>query len=50
MREAAFNRPRGRPRVDDKAAQAATLTALKPWVAAGMSRATWYKRRAEGKA
>jgi hypothetical protein len=26
-----------------------TLTAQKPWVAAGMSRATWYKRQAEKK-
>ena len=32
----------GRPRIEDKAK---TLTATKPWVAAGMSRATWYNRR-----
>ena len=24
-----------------------TLTAIKPWIAAGLSRATWYRRRAE---
>jgi len=25
-----------------------TLTATKPWVAEGMSRRTWYRRRADG--
>ena len=35
---------RGRPLDVDKAK---TLTAIKPWVAAGMSRRTWYRRRAE---
>ena len=35
---------RGRPRLEDVAK---TLTAVKPWVAAGMSRRTWYRRRSE---
>ena len=35
---------RGRPLYVDKAK---TLTAVKPWVAAGLSRRTWYRRRAE---
>lgn len=34
----------GRPRIE---ARANTLTARKPWVAAGMSRATWYTRQKE---
>lgn len=37
----------GRPRVEDTSK---TLTATKPWEALGMSRATWYNRRREGKA
>ncbi len=35
---------RGRPRIEDRAK---TLQATKPWVAAGMSERTWYRRRAE---
>ena len=35
---------RGRPRIEEKAK---TLTAQKPWLALGMSRATWYSRQAE---
>jgi hypothetical protein len=35
---------RGRPRLEDKAR---TIEALAPWKAAGMSRATWYRRRRE---
>lgn len=35
---------RGRPLDVDKDK---TLTAIKPWIAAGLSRATWYRRRAE---
>jgi hypothetical protein len=34
----------GRPLDVDKAK---TLTAIKPWAAAGLSRRTWYRRRAE---
>ena len=34
----------GRPRLEDAGK---TLTARKPWVAAGMSRATWYARQKE---
>ena len=34
----------GRPRLEDRAK---TLAATKPWAAAGMSRRTWYRRRAE---
>lgn len=37
----------GRPRIED---QAKTAEALKPWKAAGMSRATWYNRQKEKKA
>jgi hypothetical protein len=36
----------GRPRIEDRTE---TITAKKPWVALGMSRATWYKRQAEKK-
>ena len=36
---------RGRPLDVDKAK---TLMATKPWVAAGLSRRTWYRRRAVG--
>lgn len=38
---------RGRPRIEDVAK---TLQATKPWVAAGMSERTWYRRRAEKRA
>lgn len=38
---------RGRPRIEDRDK---TLKATKPWVAAGMSERSWYRRRAEGKA
>lgn len=31
---------RGRPRLEDKRAASS-----KPWIAAGMSRATWYRRQ-----
>ena len=34
----------GRPRIED---QDKTLAATKPWLALGMSRATWYNRQAE---
>lgn len=34
----------GRPRIEEKGR---TIEAQKPWVAAGMSRRTWYARRAE---
>lgn len=37
-------RKAGRPRVEDRHK---TLAAIKPWDAAGMSRATWYARQAE---
>lgn len=37
----------GRPRLEDKDK---TAEALKPWKAAGMSRATWYNRRKERRA
>jgi hypothetical protein len=33
---------RGRPRIEDKGK---TLSDAKPWVAAGMSRSSWYLRR-----
>jgi hypothetical protein len=33
---------RGRPR---KGAEAETISATRPWVAAGVSRASWYRRR-----
>lgn len=36
----------GRPRIEDKDK---TLEAMKPWIAAGMSRRTWYRRRAEAR-
>ena len=32
----------GRPRIEDRGK---TLTDLKPWAAAGISRASWYRRR-----
>lgn len=35
---------KGRPRIGE---QGATLTASEPWKAAGMSRATWYRRQKE---
>jgi hypothetical protein len=35
---------RGRARIENRAN---TLEATKPWVAAGMSRRTWFNRRAE---
>jgi hypothetical protein len=38
------NHKRGRPRIEDKDK---TLTATKPWVALGMCRRTWEKRRKE---
>lgn len=34
----------GRPRIEDRAK---TLAALKPWMAAQMSRSSWYRRQAE---
>jgi hypothetical protein len=34
----------GRPRIEDRSK---TLAATKPWLAAGMSRSTWYLRQAE---
>ncbi len=37
---------RGPPRIEDRGK---TLTATKPWGAAGMSRATWYRRQAENR-
>lgn len=39
-------RKAGRPRIEDRDK---TLAATKPWKALGMERATWYKRKAEGK-
>ena len=42
-----IKRKAGRPRLEDVKK---TLTATKPWAAAGMSRATWYKRQAEKQA
>ncbi len=42
-----IKRRAGRPRVEDRDK---TLAATKPWEALGMSRATWYNRRREGKA
>ncbi len=36
----------GRPRIEDKAK---TLEAKKPWIKAGMSRSTWYRRQKEKK-
>src|SRR6476660_1966762 len=38
------SRSSGRPRVEDRHK---TVEAQKPWVTAGMSRATWYARQAE---
>lgn len=32
----------GRPRIEDRGK---TLTDLKPWAAAGISRASWYRRQ-----
>jgi len=37
-------RRKGRPRIEDKDK---TVEAAKPWVAAGMSRRSWYRREAE---
>jgi hypothetical protein len=37
-------RKTGRPRLEDRAS---TLTATKPWEAAGMSRTTWFRRQKE---
>jgi hypothetical protein len=34
----------GRPRIEDRDR---TAEARKPWVAAGMSRSTWYRRKKE---
>lgn len=39
-------RKAGRPRIEDRDK---TLAATKPWKALGMERATWYKRKSEGK-
>jgi hypothetical protein len=39
-------RKRGRPRVENRDK---TLAATKPWEKAGMSRATWFARRAEAR-
>ena len=36
----------GRPRIEDIGQ---TLVTLRPWVALGMSRASWYRRKKEGK-
>jgi hypothetical protein len=35
---------KGRPRLEDRDK---TFEARKPWVAKGMSRSTWFRRRAE---
>lgn len=35
---------KGRPRIEDRAR---TIEAKKPWLKLGMSRRTWYRRRAE---
>jgi hypothetical protein len=40
-------RKTGRPRIEERAK---TLRALAPWKAAGMSRATWFRRQAERRA
>lgn len=40
------NRKRGRPRLEEAAS---TVKAKEPWQAEGMSRATWYRRKAEKK-
>jgi hypothetical protein len=37
-----FKRKRGRPLAKDKEK---ALSALRPWIAEGMSRATWYRRQ-----
>jgi len=37
---------RGRPLIEERGK---TLAAIKPWQALGMSRATWYRRRAKDK-
>jgi hypothetical protein len=42
--EAALRRKTGRPLMADRHL---TNEARKPWVAKGMSRATWYRRQAE---
>lgn len=44
--EAAQARKAGRPRIGEADR---TLTALRPWEAAGMSRATWFRRQKEGR-
>lgn len=36
----------GRPRIE---VRSETIEAKKPWLALGMSRASWYRRRAEGR-
>lgn len=36
----------GRPRIEDRGK---TIEALKPWVVAGMSRRSWYRRRSTAK-
>jgi hypothetical protein len=35
---------KGRPRIEDRAK---TIEAKQPWVAKGMSRSTWYRRKSE---
>jgi hypothetical protein len=35
---------KGRPRIEERAR---TIEARKPWLMLGMSRRTWYRRRAE---
>ena len=42
--DAGFSIHLGRPLAKDRAR---TLTAVRPWDAEGMSRSTWYRRRAE---
>lgn len=37
-------RRKGRARIEERGQ---TIEALKPWLAAGMSRRTWFRRRAE---
>jgi hypothetical protein len=37
---------KGRPRIEDKEK---SFEAQKPWLAKGMSRSSWYRRRAEQK-
>jgi hypothetical protein len=43
---APITRKIGRPRLED---QGKTLKALKPWLAAGMSRSTWFNRQRDSR-